>query len=320
METAAMRARTMFLVLAVGSIFGSSFVVVKVLVGEASPAQVTAWRLLFGGIAVLAVLRARGELRLPRRSLLAKAAVLALLDSVIPNTLLAWAQIRIDSATAALLISTMPMFTVLFAMALPGREQLSASKLYGIAAGLAGVALLVGADAQGAASGAPASHLAVLLAAMSNAAAVVYARALLAREDALELSGIKLASGALLAMPAAVVAGGGDVAPQLGLASWALLVALGVLSNGLGRTMYLSLIATAGSVRASLVAYVVPAVAVLLGWVVLGERIGARGFLGLVLIAFGLALVTHGAQLKRAFVIIANAPITAKLDRRSSAH
>ena len=304
METTGMRVQATAMLLAVGAIFGSSFVVVKVLVGEASPAQITAFRLLFGGLAVLAVLRARGDLRAPGPRLVARAAVLTLLDSVIPNTLLAWAQIRIDSAIAAVLISTMPMFTVLFAMALPRREQISAGKLCGIAVSLVGVSVLVGADAQGAANGAPSAHLAVVLAAMCNAAAIVYARTLLADEDPLQLSGVKLVTGALIALALAAAFDGGTGVPNMTGRSWVLLVALGVLSNGLGRTMYLSLIASAGSVRASLVAYVVPAVGVLLGWLVLGERMDADGGAGLVLIAIGLALVTHGAQLGRAHAAI----------------
>jgi DME family drug/metabolite transporter len=132
---------------------------------------------------------------------------------------------------------------------------------------------------------------------MSNAAAVIYARALLAHENALELSGIKLLAGGVMALLAVAAVDGSDVAPRMDLGAWALLLTLGVTSNAVGRTMYLSLIRSAGSVRASLVAYVVPAVGVLLGWLVLGERLGASGIAGLTLIAGSMALVTHGEQL-----------------------
>lgn len=60
--------------------------------------------------------------------------------------------------------------------------------------------------------------------------------------------------------------------------------------------MYLSLIATADSVRASLVAYIVPVVGVLLGWMVLGERFGIGAAAGTTMIACGMVLVTHGPQ------------------------
>jgi len=291
----------MAMTLAVGATFGSSFLFVKLLVAEATPAQITAWRLLFGGAAVLVLLAWRGSLEMPAPSLLAKATMLAVLDSVLPNTLLAWAQIRIDSGIAAVLISSMPMFTVLFAMALPGRDSLSRGKLFGLVLGVVGVAVLVGADAESAANGAPSAHIAVLLAAMSQAAAVVFARSLLAREDALTLSGIKLGAGAAMAMVMVAVLDGGAAVPSMGSGAWGLLIVLGVVSNGLGRTMYLSLIASAGSVRASVVAYVVPAVSVFLGWLVLGERLGISGGAGLVLIAAGMGFVTHGEQLARVF-------------------
>ena len=296
METTPMRPQTTATLLAVGTIFGCSFLFVKLLVAQISPAQITAWRLFFGGIAVMAMLAVRGDLRLPGRSLLVKSTVLGLLDSVIPNTLLAWSQIRIDSSVAAVLISSMPLFTVLFAMALPRRESLSLVKICGLAMGIVGVAVLVGADARGAATGPPAAHLAVILAAMSNAAAVVYARVLLAEEDPLQLSGVKLLAGAVIALVIVGAVRADAGVPRLSGGGWVALIALGVLSNGVGRTMYLSLIATAGSVRASLVAYIVPVVGVLLGWIVLGERIGIGGAAGTTMIACGMVLVTHGTQ------------------------
>lgn len=289
--------RTTATLLAVGGIFGSSFLLVKLLVGEMPPAQITAWRLLFGGAAVTLLLAARGDLRAPAPSLLVRATVLAILDGVIPNTLLAWAQIRIDSGIAALLMSSMPLFTVLVAMAVPGHEAMSGAKTCGLALGVAGVTLVVGADLQSAANGAPVAHLAALGASLSNAVAVVYARRMLAREDALQLNAVKLLVGAAIAMAVAAGFGGGNVVPRMDAQPWALLIVLGVVANGLARTMYLWLIASAGSLRASLVAYIVPAVGLLLGWMVRGEHIGIGGAGGLMLVALGVAMVTHGTQI-----------------------
>ena len=115
----------------------------------------------------------------------------------------------------------------------------------------------------------------------------------------MQLSGLKLVVGAIIAL--AIVGGvdRGVEMPSMSVGSWCALVTLGVLSNGIGRTMYLSLIASAGSVRASLVAYIVPVVGVMLGWLVLGERIGVGAAPGVVMIGCGMALVTHGPQIAR---------------------
>ncbi|HEY8173347.1 MAG TPA: DMT family transporter, partial [Dehalococcoidia bacterium] len=161
----------------------------------------------------------------------------------------------------------------------------------------AGVSVLVGADVQTAGSGAPVAHLAVVLAAMSQAAAVVYARTLLSNEKPLQLSGLKLIIGAAIMLVFTAALDGGHALPRMGAGSWSTLLVLGVLSNALGRTMYLSLIASAGSVRASLVAYIVPVVGVLLGWLVLGEHLGPADIAGVALIGSGMALVTHGPQI-----------------------
>lgn len=294
METKNMRPQTTATLLMVGAIFGSSFLLVKLLVVEMSPAQITAWRLLFGGAAIAGILAARRELSMPARPLIAKGAALTMLDSVIPNTLLAWAQIRIDSSIAAVLISTMPLFTVIFARLIPKGERISAAKACGLLLGITGVIVLVGADARNAANGAPTAHLAVVLAAISNAAGIVYARALLSKESPLQVSGTKLLVGAAIMMVFAAGIDHGHAVPRMGVASWLTIITLGVLSNAVGRTMYLSLIAAAGSIRASLVAYIVPAVGVLLGWLVLGERMSIGAVAGMTLIAFAMTLVTHG--------------------------
>lgn len=297
MQTAG--ARTTISLIVVGGIFGSSFLLVKLLVAEMPPVQLTAWRLLIGGLAITAVIAIREGVRLPSAKTAARAALLATLDSVVPNTLLAWAQIRIDSGIAALLISTMPLFTVLLALVVPAEERTTALKVLGLAIGITGVALVVGADAASAANGAPTAHLAVLLASVSNAAAVVYARSVLASEEPVRLSGLKLVIGAAIAMAVTGSCEGGHVVPRMGVSGWALLIALGLVTNGLGRTMYLALISTAGSLRASLVAYIVPAVAMLAGWLVLGERVGTGGMLGLATVAAGVTLVSYGAQVQR---------------------
>ena len=291
-STTQLRPQTTLTLVAVGCIFGSSFLLVKLLVANLAPAQLTAWRLLFGGVAVTAMLAWRGDVRLPGRSLLfqidrartarqcdPKHAVGVVTD---PHRQQHCGGADLDDAG----------FTVLFAMALPRSEQLSAGKVCGLAMGIAGVAVLVGVNAGDATAGPRTAHLAVVLAAMSNAAAVVYARGLLAQEDALQLSGLKLVIGAMIALAIVGVARGDAGVPQMGASAWCALIVLGVLSNGVGRTMYLSLIASAGSVRASLVAYIVPLVGVTLGWLVLGERVGTGTAAGAAMIVCGMAFVT----------------------------
>ena len=103
----------------------------------------------------------------------------------------------------------------------------------------------------------------------------------------LNLTGIKLAAGAMMAAAAAGITQGVPVYHALSTEGALALVALGVLSTAAAFLLYFRLVVAAGSVYASLVMYVVPVFGLLLGWLVLGEQIGANT-------AFGAALITAG--------------------------
>jgi drug/metabolite transporter (DMT)-like permease len=98
-------------------------------------------------------------------------------------------------------------------------------------------------------------------------------------------------------LPATAATDGLDGYAALSLNGWAGLTAVGVVSTGLGRCVYQWIIATAGSVRASLVTYIVPVVALFLGWAVLGEPVGLATLTGAALIVAGVAFVMYGAQI-----------------------
>jgi drug/metabolite transporter (DMT)-like permease len=118
--------------------------------------------------------------------------------------------------------------------------------------------------------------LAATTAALCYAAGAVYSRTLLRGTDAVGLSAIKLALATGLLLPITLAFEGlGDFATLSGR-GWLGLLVLGLVSTGLGRCIYQWVIATSGSVRASLVTYIVPVVSLLLGWLVLGETPSLR--------------------------------------------
>lgn len=106
--------------------------------------------------------------------------------------------------------------------------------------------------------------------------------------------------GALIAMAVAVAVDGSPIESGLSTRAIVALLVLGVVSTGLARTLYFWIISSIGSVRASLVTYIVPVFALLLGWCVLGEEIGAGTLAGMTIIISGVALVMYGSALLRA--------------------
>jgi drug/metabolite transporter (DMT)-like permease len=292
-----MYTRKFMVLLALGVTFGSAFLFMKVIVEDIAVSELVAARLLLGAITVIAIMAAMGRSVHLDRRMLAGAALLAVLDSIIPHSLIAWAELRIDSGVAAVLISTMPMFTVaLAALALPD-ERLSGVGFLGLGVGFLGVVILSGGDIFALSSEGTVEMIAVIVAALSYAASVVFARLLLRGTDPLGLTGTKLVLGALMAFAITFVLEGVPDYSALGPDASLAMIALGVLT-GIAFTGQLWLVNTAGSVYASLVTYIVPVSGLLLGWAVLGEEIGPGTAGGAALIAVGVAGVMHHPKAK----------------------
>ncbi|MBI2914231.1 MAG: DMT family transporter [Chloroflexi bacterium] len=279
--------------LILGGVWGASFLFIKVVVEETSPMELVAGRLLFGALAIGLVMVLR-RTPLPRRpSLLGKVCLMALMSNVVPFLLIAWAEVHIASGTASVLNSTMPLFTALFAAAFLAEEHFTAARLAGLMAGFLGVVVLAGSDVVHITDSDVLGQMAVVAAAACYGFGAVFARTLLRSEEPLTLSGLQLLAGTVMAMPLLLALEG---APDysLSLEAWLSLVTLGVVGSGLAYVAYLWLVDHVGSVRTSLVTYVIPVVGLLLGWAVLDEQIGINTGAGAALIILGVAAVMRG--------------------------
>ena len=123
---------------------------------------------------------------------------MALLDTLIPYMLVGWAETRIDSGAAAVLISAMPLFTVILAAGVLRQETVGPARLAGLAIGFAGVMVMFG-DPTAFPESDTVAQFAVLCAALSYAVGALYARTLLGRVDAANFTATKLGIGAVLA-------------------------------------------------------------------------------------------------------------------------
>ena len=283
-----------------GVMAGAAFILVKVLVGELTPMQVVASRMLAGSIAVSAVVIATRTSMPKSVKFVRGIVVLGVLDGVAPYLLIANAQIHVSSAMAAVIVSTMPLFTTLFAMWSSREQSAGPASILGVAGGFAGITLLAGPGALDFGASDSAATLAMLLAAACYAAATVYSRSLLAQASPLALTGGKLAASAAIVVPVAFAMDGTSNFTSMSGEAWVCLVVLGFGSTGLGRCMYLWAVGKAGSVKASLVTYIAPVVAILLGWSLLGETIDARMLAGAALIVSGVASAMFSRQIEAA--------------------
>jgi drug/metabolite transporter (DMT)-like permease len=276
-----------------GTVWGSSYLFIKIAVAGVGPLALVAVRLLLGA-AVLLLVRWWTRQPWPERRVWPHLVVMAVTGNVVPFVLIAWAERAIDSGLASVLNATTPFFTVLFAVAVFRAEPLTRSKALGIALGFSGVAVLSGADLAAVRSSSAQAQLAVLLSSACFGLGFAYARRFV-RGAPLALAAGQIGLAAALLVPVALASGELTTLRPSAAELVALLV-LGAVSSGLAYVLYYGLIASAGAVVASLATYLMPPVGVTLGWLVLGEPVGWRLLAGVAAILAGMAVVQGSAS------------------------
>ncbi len=283
-----------FLLLLLGAIWGASYLFIKVGVdGGVPPITLVAMRTTLAGLTLLLVLRARGEKLPPVNAPIWKWFVaLGLFNSVIPYTLITWGETRISSGLAAILVGAMPIFTILLAHWMTHDEKLTPRKIAGVIAGFAGVVVLFLPDFLNAASANLIGGLAVVGAAISYAFATILARRHLKGQSHVTSAFGQMLMASIILIPASLLL---ELPWTLTPTPIALtsIVILAVLGTGIAYLLYFWLIANTGPTRTSLVTFISPILAVILGAVVLNEKLDWTTFVGLVLIAVGVGLVLN---------------------------
>jgi drug/metabolite transporter (DMT)-like permease len=221
---------------------------------------------------------------------------MAMLGTVVPFSLTAWAQQYIDSAVAGVLLAAMPLFVLTLAHFFVPGSRLTAARAAGFILGFGGVALLIGPDALRGLSGNTTllGSLAVLGAALSFAINAILARRV-AVSNPLGLASGTMLLASLLSIPTAVNGLALTTLPPTGAALGAILF-LGLLSTGLATVMYFRLIQGPGPTFVSLVNYIVPGWAVVAGALVLGEELSLHVVAGLAMILASLAISEFGGR------------------------
>jgi drug/metabolite transporter (DMT)-like permease len=274
------------------AIWGSSFLFIKVAVGELGPAAVVALRLLVATGAMVGWLTLRRG-RAGVRAMLAgirpaDALTLAATGSSVPFLLIAWAETRITSSLAGILNAATPLFTAVLAMALASPDRIRGWRVSGLLLGFAGVALVAGGGLGGRA---PAVG-AMLLAAFLYGVSAHVARRRFAGVEPQAIALAQTLAGAGLAVPIALAVGGPMPSALPSAAAVGSLLALSVGGTAVGYFLYHSLVSTAGAQQAVAVTYLAPVAAVVYGRLLLGERVGLGALAGMGLIIAGQLIVS----------------------------
>ena len=287
-----MSRRDAILLLILSSIWGASFLFIKVGVDELAPSVVSLSRVAIGAALLLTLIPRRGGFA-PMRHHLLPLAVLGVFNNAVPFWLLGFAEKSIDTGLTAIIQASAPLFTVILASWIDRTQRVTGARLVGLFVGFVGVVLLIGLQS----GGDLVAAFAVIGVALCYAFSVLFAGRTTRGVSALHVSFGQLAFASLLLAPLGLAQLPHEVQSTHVLLA---MLALGALGSGVAYLLYFTIIASAGASKAILVTYLVPGFALVYGALALDEPITASGLAGLTLILTGTALATGLARVRAA--------------------
>lgn len=273
------------------AMWGSAFLLMKIAVPTVPAFTMAAVRGLIAATILWIVIRAtRREVRRSSGKWM-PALVLGTLSGWLPNVLTAWALLRLDSSVAGMLSAAAPIFVVILAHFFLTNERIHGVQGIGIIVGFFGVALIIGITPASFGAADLAGQLAMVGVSLSYAIGTVYARRIgpqdaprLAMRQQLVTGGVALLVAVAIEQPWTVAPEPIAVAAIIGLAIWASAIPIWI---------YFRMLAHTKAVTVSLVAYLIPAVAMILGALVLDEALEPTAALGLVVVLTGVFIATR---------------------------
>jgi len=275
-------------------VWGSTYLAVRVGVREVPPFLLAAMRFLIAGLVLYGWMMARGE-RSPSGRQWLSAFLLAVLIFVLDYGLLFWAEQRVPSGIAAVMLATIPVFMALSEIIFLGTQRLTVRLALALLIGIGGVGVLMIRSLN--LGGEPidtAGAVALIIASISWSVSSALARKLPLPSSKVMSSGAQmLAGGVLLALTSAALGEFRVFRPwAVSRGAWLALLYLIVADSIIAFTAYVWLIHHESPTKVGTYAYVNPVVAVLVGYFLGGEALGLRTILGTVLVLISVVVIT----------------------------
>jgi drug/metabolite transporter (DMT)-like permease len=286
-------------------VWGSTFLAIRIGVREVPPFLLAAMRFLVAGVVLYGWAIARGE-RSPSGRQWASVSLLALLIFVLDYGLVFWAEQRVPSGLAAVMMATIPAFMALSEIIFLGTQRLTVRLALALLIGLGGVAVLVSRSLN--LGGTPIDRLgavALIVASMSWSVSSALTRKLPLPPSKVMSSGVQmLAGGVFLALTSTALGEFRNFHPwTVSRGAWLSLLYMIVAGSIIAFTAYVWLIHHESPTKVGTYAYVNPVVAVLLGYFLGGEALGLRTILGTVFVLISVVVITTMGAKKPATII-----------------
>jgi drug/metabolite transporter (DMT)-like permease len=282
------------LLLVLATLWGGSYTFIKLGVATIPPVTLIAGRTLIAGLLLLLIMICRG-VRLPKDAATWRRFLFqACLNSVVPWTLIAWAERSVDAGLATILNSTSPIFTFFLTLAIAHQNALSWRKLFGVVAGMAGICLIIGVQAFQGLGEQLLAQIAIVTATICYAGGAVFSRGFKGLDPMAPAAGSLLCGAAILLPVSAVLERPWTLMPST--TSVLALLGLAIFSTAIAFVIYFSLIQTLGSVGTTAQAYLRVPIGVALGVLLLGEKLSPTAWMGLACVVIGVAAMTIPAR------------------------
>ena len=283
-----MSAKNWFKFILLGTIWGSSFLWIKIALQEVGPLTLVTFRVGFATLGLLAV-------ALARRSKIHKKEVwilafLGFFNVAVPFALISWSETHISSGMAAILNSTVPLFTILIAPFFLKEERLNRRRILGLLLGFGGVIVLMSNQLDAGDALKEVGVITMLVAACFYAVSGIFARKMATGLSPEAQSLGQMGTAFLFILPAAFTLEAPFHIPTLPI-SYVALAWLGLLGSCVATLLWFSLIFSVGPTRTSMTTYIFPLMGVLLGMIFLREHVDWRLAVGGVLIILAVVLV-----------------------------
>jgi len=280
------------MLLSLSLIWGGSFFLNAVILTELPTLTLVAARVSLAAIALWGFAAITGRLRGLTPAVWAAFAVMGFLNNAIPFTFIVHAQTSISSGLASILNATTPLFTILVAGVFLSDERFSVMRLAGVAIGLFGVVVMIGTDALDGIGSSVWAQMFSLGAAVSYGFASVFGR----RFRRLGIDPIQVAMGqvtmsSLMLWPVAIVLDRPFDLAMPSVTVWGALGVLSVICTACAYILYFKVLERAGATNISMVTFLVPVFAILLGILFLGETLHISHVIGMLLIGLGLIVI-----------------------------
>src|SRR6476661_9738986 len=285
--------------LALGFMWGSSYLFIKLAVDDFGTFTLVALRLLVGALLLWAVVRVAHQ-PLPRdRRTYGHLLVMAIINITIPFLLITWAEQSVESSLAAILTSPVPLFAIVLSSLFLADEPMRVNGVVGLVVGFVGVVIITSRGLTGAGSSVI-GELALLGATISYACGAVYSRRNVRGLAPMIPAVFQVTFAAIITGTIAIAFEQPWTATPDTEAIFAILW-LGILGSGLAYLAVFRLFAHWGATRTTMVAYLIPVVGITLGYLVLQEPVDARIVFGTALVIAGIGLVNSRFGRRRVY-------------------